>query len=755
MHPKIAPTPTWQSYAERIIARLTAQQNGDGHTDDPAHRDAQDESDHNPRDNADREDRGKGPGGRDGDAEPAPDDTAPHLSPQRLSLVLRLAATLGSEAALRSSAAPGAITVISGCDPDEVELIRQYVRTGVFAPDLRVTLRLRHHGTDGELLLLGLAGSDGAISGSARRSFLRHLNDALERSGGLILLVPDTNVLPPNLQPGASPGVTHLRLAPLDRTLLMAQLRHSHDMPDRATEAVRHEALPDDHILATLPSATLRLALRAPDAQGVAERLAALTAPRRADGPTLETMTGDGAALRAARRLVADLRLWQGGEIGWTDLTRSMLLYGPPGTGKTWLARAMGASAGVTLVEASFAQWQAAGHLGDLLREMRASFAEARRRAPALLFIDEIDAVGSREDPDSHGSRYQAQVINGFLGEMDSISREPGVIVIGACNYPNRIDPAVLRPGRFDLKVAVPLPDRAALRGMLQHHLGAELPDEALERLATAAVGQSASQIDAAIRAARSEARHDRVPLSAAMITRHMGDSLDEDRTAFDWRAAVHECGHAIVGAVLGCGIITRLLLTPSGGEIHLQQVPKEGLLTEIEAQIAYVLAGRAAEGLVLGRLSGGAGGPAGSDLAMATRLALHIETRLGLGLAGPIWTDAPDHEGLADPQIRDRVRRRLEAAESRAAAVLAAREPLLREMAAALLRERELAGKPLENWLSRVVPNEGRRGHIDRHLAEDHHGDLTASGAPYPSRRSMNCRRTPPQEAGRPEASG
>ena len=192
----------------------------------------------------------------------------------------------------------------------------------------------------------------------------------------------------------------------------------------------------------------------------MAERIAVLTnVPRVAtDGPWLEDIHGDTPALRAAQQIVRDLRAWKTGSVAWTDLTRTLLLYGPPGTGKSWIARAMGNSAGFAVVTGTFGQWQAAGHLGDMLREMRKCFAEAGAKAPTVLIIDEIDAVGSREDPEQHNRSYRTQVINTFLAEMDAIAREEGVIVVATCNHPDMIDPAVLRAGRFDMKVAVPLP---------------------------------------------------------------------------------------------------------------------------------------------------------------------------------------------------------------------------------------------------------------------------------------------------------
>ena len=206
------------------------------------------------------------------------------------------------------------------------------------------------------------------------------------------------------------------------------------------------------------------------------------------NGPRLEDMDGDTAALRAAKRLVSDLLLWKRGEIRWSDLSRSLLLYGPPGTGKTWLARAMGNSAGLNVVTGTFGQWQAAGHLGDMLREMRRTFAEARRLAPSFLIIDEIDAVGSRTDEDRHSSNYRANVINAFLAEMDGIAREEGVIVVATCNHSDRIDAAVVRAGRMDLKIELALPDAAAILALLRQHLREDIAGvrSRTARLATA-----------------------------------------------------------------------------------------------------------------------------------------------------------------------------------------------------------------------------------------------------------------------------
>ncbi|WP_140849609.1 ATP-binding protein, partial [Paracoccus sp. FO-3] len=169
-----------------------------------------------------------------------------------------------------------------------------------------------------------------------------------------------------------------------------------------------------------------------------------------AQAPWLEDIHGDSPALRAARQIVRDLRGWKTGEVAWPDLTRTLLLYGPPGTGKSWIARAMGNSAGFSVVTGTFGEWQAAGHLGDMLREMRRTFRDARTKAPS----------------------------------------------VGTCNHPDLIDPAVLRAGRFDMKVSLPLPDAEGLFSVFRHCLP-DWREADLRDLAARAVGCSAADVDA------------------------------------------------------------------------------------------------------------------------------------------------------------------------------------------------------------------------------------------------------------------
>ena len=518
----------------------------------------------------------------------------------------------------------------------------------------------------------------------------------------MLILQAHGIVLPRHL---AATAPQIVRFAPLSRDILMVYLRAGQLCGQISDAPELHSALPENSALAELDMPAICAALRAPSLHQALRRLTAMiSGAAQASGPRLQDFSGNSPALTAARRIVDDLLLWKQGDVQWQDISRSMLLYGPPGTGKTWLARAMGNAAGLSVLNASFAGWQAAGHLGHMLAAMRASFSEARRKAPCLLIIDEIDAVGSRNDGDSHGSSYRTQVINGFLGEMDAIAQQEGLVVIGTCNHIDRIDPAVVRAGRMDLKILVPLPDAEAILCILRHGLHNDITAADLRILSHQVVGQSAAEIDAAIRAARSDARHARKPLDLSRLQAQMGVNTSGADHRILWRIAVHEAGHAIAGTALGLGTIESIKVTNYGGQIKRCIAPNEGLLSDIEAEITYALAGRAAEQLVLGEVSAGAGGVADSDLALATKDALQIEATLGLGSEGLVWYANPDVLHLQTPAIRNRLRQRLTRAEQRASRILQQNRAVLEKLAKALMQNRSMRAPEIKSHLSKVT---------------------------------------------------
>ncbi|QFU08812.1 ATP-dependent zinc metalloprotease FtsH [Rhodobacteraceae bacterium THAF1] len=610
-----------------------------------------------------------------------------------LLLTIRLAATLGTFTQKDKALAEGAVTVIETDRPIGAELFQRVLRallpvgwriaTGFEAGD-GIAIDVHVMPTDDELK---------ATVERSRRDLMKALSSALP-----ILIVTDNIAAFPD---AVRRGCDVLRLARPNADIILTALSASHSATGAIDGIPVRAALPTDAHLARIDDTALLLAFRASSPVEVAHRIAATTGPRAGDGPTLADIAGGGKAEAQARRMVRDLQAWQSGEVAWYDVERSVIFNGAPGTGKSYLARAMAGEAGVSLVRGSLAAWQACGHLGDMLRAMRDSFAEARRSAPAVFIIDEIDAIGSRSDGDRHGQRYHRQVINAFLQELDALGEMEGVLVVGTCNDLTAIDPAVLRPGRFDAHVRVPVPGRAAVSGMLR----AAFPDTDGGELAPAiraATGLTAAEIDGAIRAARSAARDAGTGAPHKHLLAALSDRVYPPDIAR--RIALHESGHAVIAFALDLGMIERIALTPGGGEIELARHKVSGLLSELEDHLVYDLGGRAAETLVLGTPSAGAGGPDNSDLAQATARARNIELTSGLGLSGLAWNGAVSD---LDAAIRDR----LQNAEARATDILTAHKADLLRIANKLMEHGVLEREEVEDLVATAwVPAERSR---------------------------------------------
>lgn len=625
---------------------------------------------------------------------PAP----PPLDVEQLMLVLQLAGAFGTAAGLHKALQPGVLTLIRGFAMRRLDTAEKVLREG-FLPEgwtVRTEARVDGSGLD-TLLCLYPDVRDGAVSKHALGQFAESVATALSLPHPLVMLIPDALDLPVSVI-ACRPET--LDLAGMDRERLIFLLRQCvADWPEDDTALCR--ALPGDGLIAGLSGPALASALRMPRAGQIVERLSTLVRTANS-GPRLEDIAGDGAALTAARDMMADLQLWRSGSLPWQEMRRSMLIHGAPGSGKTWLARAMGNTPGIGLVSASFPTWQQCGHLGDMLAAMRASFAQAVQCRPSILFVDEIDAAGSRVSSDWHGEGYRSYVITGFLQQIDMLMQKEGVLLVGACNFLNRLDPAITRPGRFDLILEMPQPSATGLYAILAAHFPSGFDAKVLRDLATRAVGASAADMDGAARAAKGVARAS----NRAVGLSDLETSLRLSATHADagWRVSVHEIGHVLICALLGLGQIERVALTREGGETIRRHGPLESSQQGIADEICYAMSGRAAELLVFGAASGGSGGLESSDLALATRLSLWLHTRFGLGAFGPLWFDAPDATFLRDPQIQAWVRQRIEAAEQRAITLLDQNRRLLIAMAEVLLLQREMSRQELAGWLVQIT---------------------------------------------------
>lgn len=192
--------------------------------------------------------------------------------------------------------------------------------------------------------------------------------------------------------------------------------------------------------------------------------------------PTIETLAGFGKAKDWALALKDDLVDWKAHTLDWSAMSTDLLLSGPPGTGKTTFARALCNSLQIPLLASSVASWLQAGHLGDVLARIETLFEEARVHAPCILFIDELDGIGTRHSGSSTNATYSNNVINRLLEALDGLNKIDGVVIIGASNRPDAIDPALLRSGRLETHIQIEKPDTDALVAIMAHHLGSDLP---------------------------------------------------------------------------------------------------------------------------------------------------------------------------------------------------------------------------------------------------------------------------------------
>ena len=355
--------------------------------------------------------------------------------------------------------------------------------------------------------------------------------------------------------------------------------------------------------------------------------------------PRLESLVGYGEAKTWGLSLARDITAWKDGKLAWADVDRGLLLSGAPGTGKTMFAGALARSCGAHLVATSVARWQAAGHLDDTLKAMQRSFDEGKASKPSILFVDEFDGIGNRDKVvGSQHETYWRQVINFLLELIDGHERLEGVVVIGATNSPEAIDAALLRPGRLDRHIRIPLPDADDRKHLSRTYFGTQLSNREVDAIAAATFGLTGAHFQTVGRDAKRLARAEGRTVSLADVMSALPPARKvtggERRTI-----AIHEAGHAVVGVRLAVGLLDTVAVPWEAhagqplGFAHFEL--EEDQLRERQGcldHVALLLAGRAAEEVILGTAFDGAGDAEGCDFHKASDLATRMEVQLGMG---------------------------------------------------------------------------------------------------------------------------
>ncbi|WP_105374327.1 AAA family ATPase [Neorhizobium huautlense] len=357
--------------------------------------------------------------------------------------------------------------------------------------------------------------------------------------------------------------------------------------------------------------------------------------------PSLQDMFGYGQAKDWGMELAQDLIDWQRGKIDWSEVDTGIVLSGPPGVGKTQFAAALARQCNVPIIATSLARWQSRGHLGDLLKAMRADFEKAKESAPCILFCDELDSFGDRNSFAADNRDYSTQVVNGFLELLDGLDGREGVVVIGATNALGRVDPAILRPGRLNRHVAIPLPTASDRIAILQQQLGQVLTRKHHPKLMAATNGFSGADLAKVARDAKRIARRAKRDVTMADISKSLPEMVPITG-ALRRALAVHEAGHTVAVVALDHGKFYGAMIidhtrndsetVPGGGAYF--EVPNVAYRTvkTYRDRIVVLLAGIAAEEVLLGAVSDGAGAGPNSDLAQATRIATMLQSGMGMG---------------------------------------------------------------------------------------------------------------------------
>lgn len=419
-------------------------------------------------------------------------------------------------------------------------------------------------------------------------------------------------------------------------------------------------------------------------------------------------------------------------------IPKGVLLVGPPGTGKTLLAKAVAGESGVPFFSISGSDFVEM-YVGVGASRVRDLFAQAKKNAPAILFIDEIDAVGRHRGAGMGGGHDEReQTLNQLLVEMDGFGANEGVIIIAATNRPDILDPALLRPGRFDRQITVGYPDVKGREAILKVHSKTKplAPDVRLDVIAQSTVGFTGADLEnllneAALLAARRKkksitmAEIEEATIKVVVGTEKKSRKISEKEKRL---TAYHESGHAIAtynlpsqDPVHQVSIIPRGM---AGG--FTMSLPKEERSYKARGDmlddIVVLLGGRVAEALILGDISTGAS----NDIERATDLARDMVTRYGMSdLVGPVSYSSGNHEiflgrdynnmrnysETVASEIDSEINRIVKESYARCEAILKANTDKLHELAEYLIKHEKIDATDFEKLMKGTLENENDSG--------------------------------------------
>ena len=405
-------------------------------------------------------------------------------------------------------------------------------------------------------------------------------------------------------------------------------------------------------------------------------------------------------------------------------IPKGVLLYGSPGTGKTLLAKAVAGEAGVPFFSSSGSEFVEM-FVGVGASRVRDLFDQGRKNAPCLLFVDEIDAVGRHRGAGLGGGHDEReQTLNQLLVEMDGFDTKEGVIIIAATNRPDVLDPALLRPGRFDRQVTVASPDLNDREEILKVHVkkiktAQDVDLKILARRTPGFVGADLANLanEAALLAARKNQNEVNMKNFEDAIDRIIAGPQKKSRLISDKEKSIiayHEAGHTIVAKVIpNMDPVHKVTIVSSGRALgYTLQIPLEDKFltsrTEIEGRLAILLGGRVAEELIFNEITTGAQ----NDIARATQVATRMVTEFGMSdKIGPLAlgkeneevflgmdiSKSPKHSDRTAELIDDEIKKIISTAKQRATKILEENKDKLENLVKALIERETLNGEQID----------------------------------------------------------